>query len=39
MSACWPSIAIPWAKHEQIFKRNYRFLNNNEFKIEINQID
>ena len=26
-------------KHEQIFKRNYRFFNNNEFKNEINQID
>ena len=27
------------AKHEQIFKRNYRFFDNNEFKSEINQID
>ena len=26
-------------KHEQIFKRNYRFFNNNEFKNKINQID
>ena len=26
-------------KHEQIFKRNYRFFNNNEFKNEINQIE
>ena len=26
-------------KHEQIFKLNYRFFNNNEFKNEINQID
>ena len=26
-------------KHEQIFKRNYRFFSNNEFKTEINQID
>ena len=26
-------------KHEEIFKRNYRFFNNNEFKNEINQID
>ena len=26
-------------KHEQIFKRNHRFFNSNEFKNEINQID
>ena len=26
-------------KHKQIFKRNYRSFNNNEFKNEINQID
>ena len=26
-------------KHKQIFKRNYTFFNNNEFKNEINQID
>ena len=26
-------------KHEQIFKQNYTFSNNNEFKNEINQID
>ena len=26
-------------KHEQIFKRNYGFFNNNEFKNEVNQID
>ena len=27
------------SKHEQIFKRNYRLFNNNEFEKEINQID
>ena len=26
-------------KHEQIFKRYYKFFNNNEFKNKINQID
>ena len=26
-------------KHEQIFKRNYRFFSNNEFKNGINQIE
>ena len=28
-----------WPKHEQIFKRNYTFFRDNEFKNEINQID
>ena len=27
------------SKHEQIFKRNYTFVNNIEFKNEIDQID
>ena len=48
MSACWQYIVIPFfkdlrvsyrPKHEQIFKRDYTFFNNNEFKNEINEID